>query len=186
MIRRLEYYGSPVLREKAKEITEITEDIRSLVQDMYETMIAHKGVGLAAPQIGKSLSLFVMCVEGETPDGELIFCDFPKVFINPALSSPSEHLVIAYEGCLSIPGLRGEVFRPDRVTVTAMNLDGQKFSETLEGFPARIVMHETDHLHGILYIDRMEETRDVKKFKVALEKIKRRYNTHLDKNSLVS
>ena len=94
--------------------------------------------------------------------------------------------MIAYEGCLSIPGLRGEVFRPDRVTVTAMNLDGQKFSETLEGFPARIVMHETDHLHGILYIDRMEEPRDVKKFKVALEKIKRRYNTHLDKNSLVS
>ncbi|ANH78211.1 peptide deformylase [Candidatus Chlamydia sanziniae] len=186
MIRRLEYYGSPILRQKAALIPEITGDIQDLARDMYETMLAHKGVGLAAPQVGRSLSLFVMCVEGETEEGELIFSKFPKVFINPVLSKFAEQLVLGKEGCLSIPGLRGEVVRPAQVTVTAMNLTGQMFTETLEGFPARIVMHETDHLHGILYIDRMEEPKDPKKFKTFLEKIKRRYNTHLDKSSLVS
>ncbi|EPP34372.1 peptide deformylase [Chlamydia ibidis] len=177
MIRDLAYYGNAVLRKEADSITEITDDIRNLVQDMYETMVAHKGVGLAAPQVGKSLRLFVMCVSGETEDGELIFCDFPRVYINPVISHCSEDLVIGREGCLSIPGLRGDVFRPNKITVTAMNLDGQTFVEEWEGFPARIIMHETDHLNGILYIDKMEEPRDLKKFRAALEKIKRRYNS---------
>ncbi|WP_100934085.1 peptide deformylase [Candidatus Chlamydia corallus] len=186
MIRRLEYYGSPILRKKSSQVPEITDEIRNLVIDMCDTMGAHRGVGLAAPQVGKNISLFVMCVEKETEDGELIFCETPRVFINPVLSDPSETLVIGKEGCLSIPGLRGEVLRPQKITVTAMDLNGKIFTEHLEGFIARIVMHETDHLNGVLYIDLMEEPRDSKKFKAALEKIKRRYNTHLSKEELVS
>ncbi|SPN74170.1 Peptide deformylase,peptide deformylase,N-formylmethionyl-tRNA deformylase,peptide deformylase,Polypeptide deformylase [Chlamydia serpentis] len=186
MIRRLEYYGSPILRKKSVLITEITDEIQNLVRDMCDTMEAHRGVGLAAPQVGKNISLFVMCVERESLDGELIFCESPRVFINPTLSNPSETLVIGREGCLSIPGLRGEVFRPKNITVTAMDLNGKTFTENLEGFTARIIMHETDHLNGILYIDLMEEPRDPKKFKAALEKIKRRYNSHLSKEEIVS
>ncbi|MEF9519806.1 peptide deformylase [Chlamydia crocodili] len=186
MIRELEYYGSHTLRRKADIIPEITAEIRQLVQDMYETMVAHKGVGLAAPQVGESVSLFVMCVAGETEDGDLIFCDFPKVYINPVLSDPSEDLVIGREGCLSIPGLRADVYRPQSITVTALNLDGQEFTEKLEGFPARIIMHENDHLLGVLYIDKMEEPKDSKKFKAALEKIRRRYNAHLKEEDRAS
>ncbi|WP_348663873.1 peptide deformylase [Chlamydia vaughanii] len=186
MIKELEYYGSPILRKKALEISEITDEIRQLVQDMYETMVAHKGVGLAAPQVGESISVFVMCVEGENEDGDLIFCDFPRVYINPVISSPSEELLLGREGCLSIPGLRGEVYRPERITVTAMNLDGQEFTEHLEGFTARIILHETDHLHGVLYIDKMEEPKDSKKFKAALEKIRRRYNSHIKEEEKAS
>ncbi|ADZ18922.1 MULTISPECIES: peptide deformylase [Chlamydia] len=179
MIRELEYYGSPTLRREADAILDITDEIRQLAQDMYETMVAHKGVGLAAPQVGESVRLFVMCVEGETEDGDLIFCDFPKVYINPVLSDVSEDLVLGREGCLSIPGLRADVYRPRSITVKAINLDGQEFTEHLEGFPARIIMHENDHLNGVLYIDKMEEPKDYKKFKSTLEKIRRRYNNHL-------
>lgn len=179
MIRELEYYGSQVLRKQAETIFEVTDAVRQLVQDMYETMVVHKGVGLAAPQIGESIRLFVTCVEKENEEGELIFCDFPKVYINPVLSNVSKKLVIGREGCLSIPGLRGEVFRPQSVTVTAQNLDGQEFTEHLEGFVARIVMHETDHLDGVLYIDKMEAPKDAKKFQGALEKIRRRYNARI-------
>ncbi|AAP99039.1 polypeptide deformylase [Chlamydia pneumoniae TW-183] len=186
MIRRLEYYGSPILRKKSSPIAEITDEIRNLVSDMCDTMEAHRGVGLAAPQVGKNVSLFVMCVDRETEDGELIFSESPRVFINPVLSDPSETPIIGKEGCLSIPGLRGEVFRPQKITVTAMDLNGKIFTEHLEGFTARIIMHETDHLNGVLYIDLMEEPKDPKKFKASLEKIKRRYNTHLSKEELVS
>lgn len=173
MIRDLEYYGSPVLREQTKQVTSITQDIRLLIQDMYETMVHHKGVGLAAPQIGESLSIFVMDVERETEDGDLIFCEFPRVYINPVLSDPAPQLVVGKEGCLSIPRLRGDVYRPRAITITAQNLDGQTFTERLEGFVARIAMHEVDHLHGVLYIDRMEKPKNHKVFQRELEKIQK-------------
>ncbi len=174
MIRDLEYYGSPVLRRQADPVLELTDEIRVLVQDMYETMVEHKGVGLAAPQIGVSKSLFVMCVERETEDGDLIFCDYPRVFINPTIISTSETLVSGREGCLSIPGLRADVLRPHAIRVQAMNLDGQVFIDDYEGFVARIIMHETDHLNGILYIDKMETPKNPKKFQAVLERIKRK------------
>lgn len=176
MIRDLEYYDSPILRKVAAPIDEITDELRQLVLDMSETMAFYKGVGLAAPQVGQSISLFIMGVEKELEDGELVFCDFPKVFINPVITQKSEQLVYGNEGCLSIPGLRGEVARPDKITVTAKNLDGQPFSMALEGFLARIVMHETDHLHGVLYIDRMSDKDKTRQFKNNLEKIRRKYS----------
>ncbi|MBQ8498243.1 peptide deformylase [Chlamydia sp.] len=176
MIRDLEYYDSPILRKVAAPVDEITDELRQLVLDMSETMAFHKGVGLAAPQVGQSISLFIMGVEKELEDGELVFCSFPKVFINPVIVQKSEQLVFGNEGCLSIPGLRGDVARPDKITVTATNLDGQSFTMVLEGFLARVVMHETDHLHGILYIDRMSDSCKTKQFKNSLEKIRRKYS----------
>lgn len=176
MIRDLEYYGSPVLRQQAQQVSSITQDIRLLIQDMYETMVYHKGVGLAAPQVGASLSIFVMDVEKETANGDLVFCEFPRVYINPVLSDPAPQNIIGKEGCLSIPKLRGDVYRPKAVTITAQNLDGQLFTERLEGFVARIAMHEVDHLHGILYIDRMEKSRHHKFFKKELERIQKQYS----------
>lgn len=174
MIRNLKYYGDPVLRREAEPVHEITDDVRSLIQDMYETMVYHKGVGLAAPQVGVSLSIFIMDVERETEDGQLIFCEFPRIYINPVLSDASSKMILGNEGCLSIPGLRGEVYRPDAITITAQNLDGYTFTERLEKFVARIAMHETDHLHGILYVDKMQAPKDQKAFQKNLEHIKRK------------
>lgn len=174
MIRNLRYYGDPVLRKEAESVNEVTDDIRLLIQDMYETMVHHKGVGLAAPQIGVSLRIFIMDVEKETEDGQLIFCEFPRIYINPVLSDASSKMVLGNEGCLSIPGLRGDVYRPDAITITAQNLDGHTFTERLENFVARIAMHETDHLHGILYVDKMEPPKDQRYFQKSLENIKRK------------
>lgn len=176
MGKGLEYYDSPVLRQRAEEVSELNGEIRQLVSAMGETMLMHKGVGLAAPQVGESIRLFVMCVERETEEGELVFCKTPRVFINPVITAVSEESVLGIEGCLSIPGLRGSVYRPKQVSVEAIDINGEPFTETLEGFVARIVMHETDHLNGILYIDKMEMPKNPKKFQTSLERIKRRYH----------
>lgn len=175
MIRNLTYYGDPILKKKAKEVDEVTDDIRMLIQDMYETMVHHKGVGLAAPQVGVSLRIFIMDVEKETEDGQLIFCEFPRIYINPVLSEPSSNLILGNEGCLSIPGLRADVYRPDAVTIQAKNLDGHVFTERLENFVARIAMHETDHLDGILYVDKMEPPKDQKYFQRVLKNLRHKF-----------
>ncbi|WP_213318577.1 peptide deformylase [Chlamydiifrater volucris] len=176
MIREITYYGNPLLRRKADPIAKITDEVKALYCDMCETMEALKGVGLAAPQVGESLRMFVMCVEKETEEGELVFLKTPKVFINPVLSEPSKEKVSGREGCLSIPGLRGDVVRPDAITVEAMDLDGVVFKERYQGFLARIIMHENDHLNGVLYVDRMVD-KDLLKLKKGLERIKRKYNS---------
>ncbi|WP_213357933.1 peptide deformylase [Chlamydiifrater phoenicopteri] len=175
MIRDITYYGNPLLRRKADPITDVSDAIKVLYRDMCETMEALKGVGLAAPQVGESLRMFVMCVEKETEEGELVFLKEPKVFINPVLSDPSKEKVSGREGCLSIPGLRGDVVRPEAITVEAIDLKGEVFKERYHGFLARIIMHENDHLNGVLYVDRMAE-KDLLKLKKGLERIKRKYN----------
>lgn len=174
MIRELTYLGNPILRRRADEVNNIDAHILQLIQDMEDTLMTQKGVGLAAPQIGESLRIFISTVETETSDGELVFFSKPQVFINPKLTNPGSNKVIGKEGCLSIPGLRGYVARPDSITVTALNLQGEEFVMHLTGFAARVVMHENDHLNGVLYIDRMEN-KDDKKFLAGLERVKRRY-----------
>ncbi len=148
-------YGEPVLRKKALPVEEVTEELRVLVSEMIETMDAFDGAGLAAPQVHHSIRLFVMRVP-EEPHADPARVGKVKVFINPKLSSPSEEMVKGTEGCLSIPTSRGDVRRPKEITVEYTDLEGNKVTERLRAWEARVIMHETDHLNGILYIDRME------------------------------
>ena len=137
--------GEEVLRKKAEPVAEINDEIRALVEDMFETMIEKDGVGLAAPQIGKSLRLFV--------DD-----DVRRVFINPQIIKTSTEVGEYDEGCLSIPQVYETIVRPLEVTVQAYNEKGRPFTLEADGLLARIIQHEYDHLDGILYIDRGDKT----------------------------
>ena len=139
-------YPNPILRQKARKITkeEISSpEIQALVFDMLKTMKEHDGVGLAAPQVGKSLRLCTIKIGGET-----------YVLINPKIKSRSWSKEIAEEGCLSFPGKFIPVKRSKKVKVEAMNKDGDVITLKAEGLLARAFQHEIDHLDGILYIDR--------------------------------
>jgi peptide deformylase len=133
--------GSPVLRTETKPVTEITDDLRKLVEDMFETMRAAQGIGLAAPQVGRLERVAVVDVDKD-----------PIVLINPEIiaQSGSDR---AEEGCLSIPDIYGDVDRPSRVTVRAMDLQGNVFEREASELLARAFQHEIDHLHGKLFID---------------------------------
>ena len=163
MILPIVIYGDPVLRVKCKPITEVTEEIRKLSQDMIETMHNARGVGLAAPQIGIALQLAVIEVppddesvtyvriNGEdTPLAEAM----PLIFLNPKLDHGKEK-VMGEEGCLSIPDLRSEVRRSAGVKVEYQTLDGETKTIEADGLLARALQHEIDHLNGILFIDRL-------------------------------
>ena len=139
-------YGDPVLEAEAAEVTEFeTPELRVLIADMFESMYAAKGVGLAAPQIGISKKIAVIDVTLGEKDEEKI------ILINPEIVA-TEGKQIEEEGCLSLPGFRERVARPEKVTVRARNLQGEKFEMTGEGLLARAFLHETDHLYGRLYI----------------------------------
>lgn len=168
------YYGHPILRQKCEPITEITDDIRKLVDDMIETMYANDGAGLAAPQVGRSIRLFILCHYTEESDGSWSLSK-PKVYINPKLSSPSEEMVEDAEGCLSIPGMRAKVLRPYKITVEATDLEGNTFYEEVEGYNARGRMHENDHINGVLYVDRVDAATK-KKIEPFLKQMKKKYN----------
>src|SRR5277367_2506602 len=173
MILEIVKYGQPVLRQKGAKIESITPEIKKLIADMFETMEANHGVGLAAQQIGRALQLTVIDVRGaqkERPstleiDGQPADLDaiMPLVLINPIIK-PAAPPVIGSEGCLSFPEIFGEISRPESVDVTALNAKGKPISFRCGGHLARAVQHETDHLNGILFIDRME-----KKIKVEIQ-----------------
>ncbi len=150
MIRPIVQVPDPVLREVAQPVTEFDADLRALAQDMLETMYDAPGRGLAAPQVGLPMRLFVMDVawkEGE-PD--------PQVFVNPEVLGTSEDRVTREEGCLSIPGRMSRVSRPAEVALRWQDLDGEWQEDTFDGFAATCVQHELDHLDGVLCIDREE------------------------------
>lgn len=172
MLLKIRYYGDPILRKKAEEVTEITAEIKQLIEDMIETMDANNGLGLAAPQVGHSLRIFVVRNYIETESGELTLSD-PFVYINPRLHSPSAEKLIDFEGCLSIPGIRAKVERPESISVEAIDFEGNPFSEELSGYNARSRMHENDHLNGVLYVDRLSP-KDKRKVEPQLESIKKK------------
>ena len=175
MLLKIYYYGHPILRKRCEPVTEITDEIRKLAQDMIETMDKNDGIGLAAPQVGHSIRMFVLRNYVFTEDGQWTVSE-PKVYINPKLSSPGEEKAIDTEGCLSLPGLRLQVERPDKITVEAMALDGTIFVEELEGYNARVRMHENDHINGVLFSDRVDvNTR--KKIEPILKEIKKKYSS---------
>lgn len=147
-------YPHPVLKEKCEPVTEITPEIATLAENMLETMYAAKGVGLAAPQVGKKLRMIVMDhgVGENKPE--------PRVIINPEIELLGEEIVSEQEGCLSVPlNFRSDVSRHSMVRLKGQDLKGQLLDEILEGFPAIIVQHETDHLDGRLFIDKLSHLR---------------------------
>lgn len=170
----LAYYGDPVLRKKAKPVEAINDEIRQLVQDMAETMEANDGCGLAAPQVHRSLSLFITCIPRYV-DEETVLPGELRVFINPKIIAYSEETWPCKEGCLSIPGLRDTVVRPFEVTVQATNLEGERFEEEFVEFDAHVMMHENDHLNGVLYVDRVPPQRK-KEIEGFLREIKKKYS----------
>ncbi len=177
MILPIRYYGDPVLRKRCEPILEITDEIRQLVADMIETMNAHNGLGLAAPQVGHLVRLFVLreYLTEEDGDEEELRLSEPKVYINPKITNPSDELISDVEGCLSIPEIKYPVFRPLKITVTATDLEGKEFTEELEDYNARIRMHENDHINGVLFIDRLEPDFK-KKIDPILVAIKKKYS----------
>jgi peptide deformylase len=144
-------YPHPVLRFKSGDITRIDERFQETVREMFELMYSANGIGLAANQVGLPLRFFVMNPTGEReePDEEL-------VFINPVIRNRKGN-VVGEEGCLSLPGLYGDVRRAEEIVVEAFDLTGQGFRATLTELPARVVQHEFDHLEGTLFIDRLAD-----------------------------
>ena len=155
MILSVVLYDDAVLRKKARPIEQITDEILELAQDLTETMIHTNGVGLAAPQIGKLLRIFVIRDEWVGPDGEFRLGE-PEVILNPQLSKPSRETISMSEGCLSLPGMYADVIRPKSFFLRWQRLDGTWHEGEVLGFRARVIMHENDHLNGVLYIDRLD------------------------------
>ena len=139
--------GDPVLREKAVPVTDVTEEIRTLITDMFDTMYAEEGVGLAAPQVGVGERVIVVDPRDEDVP--------PFALINPEIVHFAEDVERDEEGCLSIPGLKEIVERAAAVRVEALDADGKPISIEAEGLLARILQHEVDHLDGILFLDRV-------------------------------
>jgi peptide deformylase len=165
MILEVVKYGHPALRQKGKSVEAITPQIQTLISDLLETMYAHKGVGLAAQQIGVPLQVTVIDVRGVTDRPSSlqikgapadVHAFMPLVLINPELTPVGEP-VAGPEGCLSFPELYAEITRPEGVDVKAMGIDGERLEFQCGGLLARAVQHETDHLQGILFIDRMDK-----------------------------
>lgn len=172
----LAYIQEPVLSRKAQPILHIDEGIHQLIDAMIETMDASDGIGLAAPQVHHSVRLFVMRQPIEKdPDG--LDLGEVKVIINPVISALSEKTWTESEGCLSIPGLRAPVQRPYSLTIEYQDEKGQKHKETVSGWTARVILHEFDHLDGILFIDRLED-KAKKKIQPQLKEIQRRFKDH--------
>ena len=161
MILPIVAYGDPILKQRAKEINSSSEDFEILLKNMWETMYAANGVGLAAPQVGKSLRLFIVdgspfSVEASlTEDEKNELKGFKKVFINPIILQKSDDLENFNEGCLSIPDVRGDVTRPTTIKIKYQNQYFKEITEHISGLPSRIVQHEYDHLEGILFTDKL-------------------------------
>jgi peptide deformylase len=145
--------GHPVLRAKARTVDKSelkNSTIQHFIDSMIDTMYEYSGVGLAAPQVHESLRLFVAMLDADgRGEGDAI------AFINPEITVVGDQIVEGWEGCLSIPEIRGRVPRAQHIKVTALDRHGKRFELELKDFPARVVQHETDHLDGVLFFDRM-------------------------------
>ena len=152
MIYPIVVYGDPVLKKKAQNIEEGSVDVKALSEDMFETMYAASGIGLAAPQIGKSIRMFVVdgtALEDEEEDME----GFKKVFVNPEILEETGEEWAFEEGCLSIPNIREEVSRNEKLRIRYFDENWEAHEEEFDGMKARIIQHEYDHIEGILFTD---------------------------------
>ena len=165
---KLRLYPDPVLFRRAEDLVEVDDATCERVRAMFEIMYEKGGIGLAGPQVGWSRRIFVINLTGERdePEEEL-------VFVNPRISSPHGRDTLE-EGCLSIPEVRADVSRPERIEVSALTLDGEPFSLTAFGLLARCIQHEFDHLDGILFVTRLS-LGDRLRVKRSLKELERKY-----------
>jgi len=180
---RVTQYGEPILREVGAPVTEFDGELKRLAADMYETMHAEEGIGLAAQQIGRALQLCVVDVrppegaeppfnyrlDGKTPPLDLIM---PLALANPKVSIIDERDEVYEEGCLSFPDVRGKVTRPIGVRCAYRDVDGNPHVIEADGLLGRCILHEVDHLNGELFIDKMDK-RDLMKNEARIKKLKR-------------
>lgn len=144
-------YPDPKLRKKNKRIGTFDDNLKKLVDEMFDVMYKTDGIGLSAPQVGINVQLMVFNPVGERGEGEEI------VLVNPRVSKYSMNRTLFNEGCLSFPGINADVKRPESVKIDARDVKGTRFSFSLSGLPARIFQHEFDHLQGILFFERMTD-----------------------------
>ncbi len=152
MTLEVRLFGDPVLRETAREVEKIDDEIRALAAKMFDTMVEEEGIGLAAPQVGMNLRLLVV-------DGSVFEGDEGRAYINPEIVDFSKTKVLYEEGCLSIPEIRADVERPEAIRLTYTTLDGETVEEEVDGLLGRVLQHEIDHLDGILFVDRIGAAR---------------------------
>ena len=145
---QLVLYPDPILRRRAESLKRIDDDVRKKIGEMFILMYEEHGIGLAAPQVGWSTRVFILNVGGASDQGK------ERVYINPVILGGSGEIVDE-EGCLSLPEIRGNVRRQEKITVRAQDLDGTILEEEVSGLEARVVQHEFDHLDGILFIQRL-------------------------------
>lgn len=162
MILPIVAYGDPVLKKEAEEIDENYEGLNELISNMFETMYEANGVGLAAPQVGKSIRLFIVdatpfAEDEEEEDGDKAkgLEDFKKVFINPIIEEETGKDWGFKEGCLSIPNIREEVQRKEKIVITYFDENWEFHEEEYDGYAARVIQHEYDHVDGVLFTDRL-------------------------------
>lgn len=154
MIYPIVAYGDPVLKKTATEIKKDELDLKKLSEDLFETMYEAGGVGLAAPQVGMSIRIFV--VDGEPMDEEALK-GFKKVFVNPKILDQSGEPWSFNEGCLSIPSIREDIKRPAALVIKYFDENWNEFQEEFDGLKARIIQHEYDHIEGKLFTDHLSE-----------------------------
>lgn len=181
MLLRVTKYGEPILRQKGEPVTVFDDSLKQLFNDMVETMHAEEGVGIAAQQVDRALMFCVVDVS-LLPDEEIdyqldglrqpIELVMPLGLVNPVIKPLPGRKIVAEEGCLSFPGIRGDVPREERVQVTFQDLDGKPHSLVCGGWFARVVQHEVDHLNGQLFIDHMDK-RKLRLIEGRLRKLKR-------------
>ena len=159
MIYPIYIYGSGVLRKEAEDIPADYPGLKELCEDMFETMYDSDGVGLAAPQIGKSIRLFVIDASPFAEDDEPELKDFRKIFINARIYERFAEEVPFNAGCLSLPGIREDVMRPSKIKIRYMDENFTEHDEEYEGTAARIIQHEYDHLDGKMFVDRLSPLR---------------------------
>ena len=154
-------YGDPVLRKKAQDIDKDYPELEKLIADMWETMYKANGVGLAAPQIGRAIRLFVIDTspfaedEDFSPEEQAMLKDFKRIFINARMIEEEGKSWSFNEGCLSIPDIREDVTRKDTITIQYLDEDFKEVTETYDGLLARVIQHEYDHIEGILFTDKL-------------------------------
>ena len=167
---RITHYPADVLAKRAEPIEKIDDNIRQLVQKMTDIMLENKGIGLAAPQAGVSLRLFIISLDGGR---EKI-----KVYINPTVT-PLGEIDLIEEGCLSVPSVYTKIRRYKKCKVTATDLDGNEFTEEAEGLYARVLQHENDHISGMIIVDRMGTAARI----VHRKQLKKLVEKHKDANA---
>lgn len=170
------YYGNPILRKHCEEVKEVNEEIRTLINNMIETMDTSDAAGLAAPQIGVPLRIFILR-DYIIEDGgrRWTLSKDVNVYVNPQITVLTREEEEYPEGCISLPNMRVKVWRPTSIKVNALNAEGKPFEELVEGYNARVRLHENDHLNGVLTIDRVDpKTR--KMLEPHLRVMKKKYN----------